>query len=119
MRSEIEAFLAHASQSGGVVLGRGAAVVLRACPVRYTSTSADPETRASSAIIERDSVDRDTAERRVDSNDRARMDYVQYAYGVDGVDPSLYHLMIDALALGVDGCVDLIVAASHVRLAHA
>ena len=47
MRSEIEAFLAHASQSGGVVLGRGAAVVLRTCPVRYTSTSADPETRAS------------------------------------------------------------------------
>ena len=33
--------------------------------------------------------------------------------GSTGDDPTLYHLMIDAIALGVDVCVDLIVAASE------
>jgi cytidylate kinase len=119
MRSEIEAFLAYASRSGGVVLGRGGAVVLRDVPGALHVHLGGPRDARVEAVIERDHVDRDTAERAVDSNDRARMDYVRGAYGVDGEDPTLYHLMIDALALGVDGCIDLIVAASHLRMAHA
>jgi cytidylate kinase len=119
MRAEIEEFLAHASRSGGVVLGRGGAVVLRDVPGALHVHLGGPRERRVEAIIEREGVDRDTAERLVDSNDRARMDYVQAAYGVDGEDPSLYHLMIDALALGVDGCVDLIVAASRIRMPRA
>jgi cytidylate kinase len=49
----------------------------------------------------------------VKANDRARRDYVRSAYGIDGDDPGLYHLMIDAVSLGADVCVDLIVAASE------
>ena len=44
---------------------------------------------------------------------------MRHAYGVDGDDPSLYHLMIDSTAIGLDTCVDLIVAASHARVAAA
>jgi cytidylate kinase len=65
--------------------------------------------------MERENVDRAAAESRVDANDRARVGYVQEAYGVDGRDPALYHLMIDAPAFGIEGCVDLIVAASEAR----
>ena len=119
MRSEIEAFLAHASRSGGVVLGRGGAVVLRDVPGALHVHLGGARDARIQTVVERDGVDRETAERLVDSNDRARMDYVRDAYGVDGEDPDLYHLMIDALALGVDGCIDLIVAASHLRMAHA
>ena len=62
------------------------------------------------------SVDRATAARRVKANDRARRDYVRSTYGIDGDNPRLYHLMIDAIALGVDVCVELIVAAAQERV---
>ena len=58
-------------------------------------------------------TDRATAARRVEAHDRARRDYVRGCYGIDGDNPALYHLMIDATALGVDVCVELIVAASE------
>ena len=41
------------------------------------------------------------------------MDYVSAAYGVDGLDTDLYHLMLDSTSLDLDTCVDVIVAASH------
>ena len=47
--------------------------------------------------------------------DRARIEYVRRAYGVDGMDPALYHLMLDSTALSLDACVELIVAASQAR----
>jgi cytidylate kinase len=61
-------------------------------------------------------LDRATAARRVDANDRARRAYVKEAYGVNGDDPELYQLMIDAVTLGVDVCVDMIVAAAESRV---
>ncbi len=64
-------------------------------------------------VMELDGVDRATAASRVQAHDRARRDYVRSSYGIDGDDPALYHLMIDATSLGVDVCVDLIVAASE------
>ena len=42
--------------------------------------------------------------------------YVRRAYGVDGEDPALYHLMLDTTALELDTCVDLIVTAAHDRV---
>jgi cytidylate kinase len=62
--------------------------------------------------MELQGVDRATAARRVKAHDRARREYVRSAYGIEGDNPALYHLMIDAISLGVDICVDLIVAAS-------
>jgi hypothetical protein len=63
--------------------------------------------------MELNGVDRPTVARRVKANDLARRDYVRSVYGTDGDNPALYHLMIDAISLGVDVCVDLIVAASE------
>jgi cytidylate kinase len=115
LRGEIEEFLASASLSGGVVLGRGGAVVLADVPgALHVYLGGSEEARVQS-IMELEGVDRGTAEREVKAHDRARRDYVQSAYGVDGDDPGLYHLMIDAPALGADACVELIVAASNVR----
>ncbi len=37
------------------------------------------------------------------------------AYGVDGGNPALYHLMLDSTALELEVCVELIVAASEAR----
>jgi cytidylate kinase len=113
LHGEIERFLADASRSGGVVLGRGGAVVLASVPRAlhvYLGGSRDGRIER---VMELDGVDRPTAARRVNANDGARRDYVRSVYGIEGDSPTLYHLMIDAISLGVDVCVDLIVAASE------
>lgn len=117
IRSEIEAFLAHASARGFVVLGRGGAVVLGSVPAALHVLLVGPREARVRRVMALDGVDRNTAEQLVDDHDRARIGYVRSAYGVDGQDPRLYHLMIDTLALGTDFSVDLIVAASRARAA--
>jgi cytidylate kinase len=115
LRGEIEEFLVRASRAGGVVLGRGGAVVLASVPGALHVYLGGPRQGRVERVMESEGVDRPTAARRVDANDRARREYVREFYGVDGDDPSLYHLVLDAIALGVDGCVELIVLASNFR----
>jgi cytidylate kinase len=115
LRGELEAFLVRASRAGGVVLGRGGAVVLASAPgALHVYLGGAREDRVRRAM-ESDGVGRRAAERLVAAHDRARRDYVRDVYGVDGDDPRLYHLVLDAVALGVDGCVELIVLASELR----
>ena len=119
MRAEIEEFLVQASVRGGVVLGRGGAVVLGSLPgALHVYLRAPREARVEQAM-EIEGIDRRTAERRLEANDRARIEYVRSAYGVDGTDPSLYHLVLDTDAFDLDTCVDLIVDASRARLRQA
>ena len=116
LRAEIEEFLAVASRAGGVVLGRGGAVVLADVPgALHVHLGGDRSARVQ-RVMELQGVDRRTAAQRVKANDRARRDYVKSTYGIDGDNPHLYHLMIDATALGADACVELIVAAAHARV---
>jgi cytidylate kinase len=113
LHGEVERFLADASRSGGVVLGRGGAVVLASVPgARHVHLGGDRDGRIE-RVMTLQATDRATAARRVEAHDRARRDYVRGCYGIDGDNPALYHLMIDATALGVDVCVELIVAASE------
>jgi cytidylate kinase len=116
VRAEIEEFLAHASRAGGVVLGRGGAVVLAEVPgALHVYLGGDRKARME-RVMELQGVDRATAASRVKANDRARRDYVKSTYGIDGDSPHLYHLMIDAIALRADVCVELIVAAAQARV---
>ncbi|WP_425246140.1 AAA family ATPase [Streptomyces sp. NEAU-NA10] len=115
MQAEIRRFMADASRSGGVVLGRAGAVVLGSVPHALHVYLGGSRQARIAQVMEAEGVDRETAERRVKVNDWARREYVRGAYGVDGDDPALYHLMIDATAFGVDACVELIVAAASLR----
>ena len=116
LRAEIDDFLVRASRAGGVVLGRGGAVVLASVPGALHVYLGGPRDGRVAQVMEAEQVDRRTAERYVAAHDRARREYVHDFYGVDGDDPSLYHLVLDAVALGVDGCVALIVLASNYRI---
>ncbi len=116
MRAQIRRFMAEAASSGGVVLGRGGAIVLRALPQALHVYLGGPLQTRIAQTMEAEGVDRATAERRVKANDWARREYVHRAYGADGDDPALYHLMIDATAFSVDACVELIVAAADLRM---
>jgi cytidylate kinase len=119
MQSQIEDFLAKAAAAGGVILGRGGAVVLASVPSAlhvFLQGSRDARVKR---VMDREHVDRKTAEHRVDANDRARKEYVHQRYGVEGDDPGLYHLVIDGCAFEVDSIVDFIVHASQLRLQQA
>ena len=113
LHGEIERFLADTGGTGGVVLGRGGAVVLASVRGALHVYLGGAREGRIERVMELDGVDRPAAVRRVRTHDRARRDYVRSVYGIDGDDPTLYHLMIDAISLGVDVCVDLIVAASE------
>jgi cytidylate kinase len=117
IRAEIEAFVARSRHSGGVVLGRGGAVILARAPgVLHVYLGGARDARVAH-LMQRDGLDRPGAERSADAHDRARREYVRDAYGVDGDAPSLYHLMLDAIGLGADPCVELIVLAARARAA--
>jgi cytidylate kinase len=118
-RAETEEFIASAAVSGGVILGRGGQVVLRGRPgVLHVFLGGPPEARVRQAM-EIEGVDRETAQRRQEAHDRARVQYVSRNYGATGLDPDLYHLWIDSTALDLDTVVDLIVAASESRMRQA
>ena len=115
LRSYVEDFLADAAASGGVALGRGGMVVLREVPwALHVHLGGPVEARVEQAM-RIDGIDRDQAQRQQELEDRSRIEYVRRAYGVDGEDPALYHLMLDSTALDLHACVELIVAASQAR----
>lgn len=117
-RAEVEEFLARAVSQGGVVLGRGGAVVLSRVPGALHVMLGGPVHARVRRIMQLHGLDGKEAERRVVANDRMRIEYVRKSYGVDPEDPDLYHLWIDSTALDVDTCVELVVMAARARARH-
>jgi cytidylate kinase len=111
-RREIEAELRELQErGGGVVLGRAAAVLLRDDPqVLRVLLTGPPERRVEQAM-RIDGIDRETAARRLEQTDRARIAYHQMLYGVDPRDTKLYHLIIDSTAIALERVVVMLEAA--------
>ncbi len=113
-RRATEEILRRQAESGhGVILGRGAVVVLgddeRVLRVRLHGPR---DSRIRQAMRVR-GVDEETATDTIRRLDRTHAAYLKHFYGADIDDPSLYHLMIDSTAIGLDACVDLIVRARN------
>ena len=103
-----------ARTTGGVILGRAGALVLRDSPgALHVRLDGPPDARIRQAM-EIEDLDRQEAERRMRENDWARVAYVRHFYGANPEDPRLYHLVVDSTALALEACVDLIVRASQV-----
>jgi cytidylate kinase len=115
LRSATAAYLAGATARGGVVVGRGAMVLLRDDPRVLHVRLDGPRTARIEQAMRMFGVDRRTAEQLQKENDRARDEYVYDVYGVDARDPDLYHLRIDSTALPWELCVDLIVTAARAQ----
>jgi cytidylate kinase len=60
-------------------------------------------------------VDRREAAKRMKEADAARTAYVRQFYHCDARSPEHYHLVLDTPALGIETCVELIVAAASAR----
>jgi cytidylate kinase len=58
-------------------------------------------------------LDAQTAERTLERLDRLHADYARRFYDADLSDLSLYHVVLDSTAIGIDACVELIVAAAR------
>lgn len=113
VRDEIEASIRTVAEtSGGVLLGRGATLVLADTPgVFHVRLDGPPERRIRQAMTV-SSVDAAEARKRQHEIDGARTAYLQRFYDTDGNDPRLYHLVIDSTALTLPTCEDLIVTAA-------
>ncbi len=97
-----------ATTTGGVILGRGAAALLRddpnVCRVRLRGP-VEPRIRRA---MELEGVDEATARHRQLATDRFRAVWVQRAYGCDVDDPSLYHLVVDTTACTLGAAAHLV-----------
>ena len=95
-----------------VILGRAAAVVLRDEPAALHVRLDGPRERRLEQAMRLERVDRETAERHMRETDRAREAYVRQFYDADARDQSLYHLVLDSTALGLETCVAVIATAA-------
>lgn len=112
LEQEVDAF---AQAGSGVILGRGAAVLLHDDPRALhvlLDGPADARVRQAMAI---ESIDRRTAEQRLARTDRFRRAYVEELYGMNVREPGVFHLVLDSTALALEDCVELIAVAAGRR----
>jgi cytidylate kinase len=94
----------------GVILGRGAAVVLGKDRGFHVRLDGPPELRLlQGAAIE--TVSKQQARRHMTAADRARDAYVRRLYRADPADSKHYHLVIDSTALPLDAVTEVILQA--------
>lgn len=104
-----------AQSSGGVILGRAAAIVLRDVPgALHVRLDAEEKVRVQH-MQEVTGEDEATVWQALRDNDSARAGYVRHFYRVDATDFRLYHLVIDSIALSHSVVTDLIVRAARGR----
>ncbi len=111
-----EAVMRRAAGRGVVILGRGAAVVLRDHPAALHVRLDGPPAKRLAQALSLGAGDEAQARRAQKETDSARRQYLQHFYRVDVREPSLYHLYLDATAIPTTSCVDLIVAAALARV---
>jgi cytidylate kinase len=101
-----------AAGGGGVILGRGAAVVLGKDRGFHVRLDGPAERRVvQGAVVE--GISEEQARERLCAADKARTAYVRRLYRCDPADASLYHLVIDSTAMPLDTVIELIVTAAR------
>ncbi|WP_159943081.1 MULTISPECIES: AAA family ATPase [unclassified Nocardiopsis] len=124
---QTERVIGGVALSGGVVLGRAGALVLADHPsalhVRLDGDRRARLDRARTLWTAGDRSERgargwggeEPTRRLLEDNDRARTAYVRRFYRADPADPRHYHLVLDAPALSLRACADLVVRAARDR----
>jgi cytidylate kinase len=114
-REKTEEVLREIAETGGVVLGRAAAIVLAgrddALHVRLDGPVEGRVVRS----VQRSGRSEAEVRRALRSNDAARAAYVRNFYRADPADPRHYHLVIDTTAIPWNAAADLVVAAARAR----
>jgi cytidylate kinase len=103
-----------AAGTGGVILGRAAAVVLVDAP-NALHVRLDGPAEARVAALVRRGRDERVAREEQRANDAARAEYVRHFYRCDPAAAQHYHLVIDTTLFGWEPATDLVVAAARAR----
>lgn len=112
-RATEQVLLQQAATGAGVILGRGAVILLREDPrALRVRLDGPPERRARQAMALQ-GIDLDTAERAMSRLDRTHAAYAKHFYGVELTDPTLYHLVLDSTAIPIETCVELLLTAAR------
>ena len=104
-----------ADTTGGVILGRAAAIVLRDRPSALHVRLDGPSEARIQRAVGLEGVNEEQARKLLEETDRAREAYVKHFYRCDARDATHYHLVLDSTALELDDCVELILAAAKAR----
>jgi cytidylate kinase len=103
-------------RSGGVILGRAAAVVLRDHPgALHVRLDGPPERRVAQAMRELHLSEQE-ARLALEQNDEARTSYVRHFYRAEPTDPRLYHLLLDSTAVPFETCTNIITMAARAKI---
>jgi cytidylate kinase len=114
-RATEEVLLAQAESGKGVILGRGAAIVLRDRPgVLRARLDGLPERRAAQAARLAD-IEATEAEETLKRIDRAHAEYTRRFYAVDICDSALYDIVLDSTRIDLETCVSLLEVAARAR----
>jgi cytidylate kinase len=109
------AIFEQADSGRGVILGRAAAVVLRDDPRAVHVRLDGPREGRLQQAMRLQSIDRETAERRMKETDHARHAYVRRIHRADARDPELYHLIVDSTSIDLEACTELVARAVEGR----
>jgi cytidylate kinase len=104
-----------ADTTGGVILGRAAAIVLRDQPAALHVRLDGPVEARVQRAVGFEGIDEADSRKLLTETDRTREAYVKHFYKCDARDACHYHLVVDSTAFEFDTCADLIVTAARAR----
>ncbi|MDA8038992.1 MAG: cytidylate kinase-like family protein [Actinomycetota bacterium] len=114
-KEHVAAVLQRAADRGAVILGRGAAIVLAQHPGALHVRLDGPPERRIAQVMDLGGVDERSARQAQYQSDTARQRYIHRLYHVDVADHRHYHLWVDATAVPLATCVDIIVGSVEGR----
>jgi cytidylate kinase len=115
-RRQTEAVIRRLASQGGVILGRGAAIILADRDDVLRVRLDGPAELRVQRVAELTGIDLATARRDQRHTDRARQVYLRHFYDADPADPGLYDVWIDTTAVGPDAAARMIVEAVRGRV---
>lgn len=102
-----------AAGAPGVILGRAAAVVLRTRPRAFHVRLDGDVTRRTRWGAAHEQLSEDSAARHQAETDKARTLFVKRLYRTDPAVASLYHIVLDPTAIGIDPALDVLLTAAR------
>ncbi|MCX7642444.1 MAG: cytidylate kinase-like family protein [Armatimonadetes bacterium] len=109
-----QAVLKKLAQKGRVIIiGRGGMVVLKDFPKALHVRLFAPLEWRVQRLAQIENIPPEKARQKIVAEDKRRADYLRHFYGVDWNDPSLYHLVLNVAALGIEATSNLIVSAAR------
>ena len=102
------------ARGGAVILGRGSPFVLRPEHTLRVLVTAPAEFRAR-RLAKAQNLEEGEARRRLGEEERERLEFLRFHFGVSPDDPGLYDLVVNTAELGIDGASTLVVDALHYK----